>query len=45
MKSLEQLTSVDKSPLLHKLFSDEVPALLQYAKEKCTLIDRDKDTI
>jgi hypothetical protein len=45
MKSLEQLTNVDKARLLHELFREEVPALLQYTKEICTLIDRDKDTI
>ncbi len=45
MKSLEQLTHVDKAKLLHELFPNEMPALLQYTKEMCNLIDRDKDTI
>ena len=45
MKSLEQLTNVNKARLLHELFVNEVPALLQYTKEICTLIDKDKDTI
>lgn len=45
MKSLEQLTNVDKSKLLHELFPDEVPSMLQYTKEMCTLIDKDKDTL
>lgn len=45
MKSLEQLTNVDKARLLHELFPAEVPAVLLYAKEICTLIDKDKDTI
>jgi len=45
MKSVEQLTNVDKARLLHELFPDEVAAVLQYTKEMYTLIDKDKDTI
>ncbi len=45
MKSLEHLTNVDKARLLHELFRDEVAAVLQYTKEMCTLIGKNKDTI
>ncbi len=45
MKSLEQQTNLDKARLLHELFPDEVVAVLQYAKEMCTLINKGKDTI
>ena len=45
MKSLEQLTNVDTARLLHELVPDEVAAVLQYTKEMCSLIDKDKDII
>lgn len=45
MKPLEQLINVEKGKLLHELFPGEVPALLQYLKEMCSLINTDKDTI
>lgn len=45
MKPLEQLINVEKGKLLHELFPDEMPALLQHIKETCSLIDTDKDTI
>ena len=45
MKPLEQLINVEKGKLLHELFPDEMPALLQHIKDTCSLIDTDKDTI
>ncbi len=45
MKSLEQLTNVDKAKLLHELFPHEMPALLQYINQACSIIETDKDTI
>ncbi len=45
MKPLEQLINVEKGKLLHELFPDEIPPLLQHIKETGSLIDRDKDTI
>ena len=45
MRSLEQLTNLDKARFLHELFPDEVAAVLQYTKEMCSLIDKDKDII
>jgi hypothetical protein len=45
MKPLEQLINVEKGKLVHELFPDEMPALLQHIKETGSLIDRDKDEI
>jgi len=36
MKALNQLTNTDKGKLLHELFPDEMPALLDHIQAVCT---------
>jgi len=36
MKTINQLTNMDKAKLLHELFPDEIPALLENIQSVCT---------
>lgn len=42
MKPLENLIIVEKARLLHKLFPQEIPALLEYTNNMCLTIQEDK---
>ncbi len=42
MKDLEKLINVEKARLLHELFPQEIPALLEYASNLCATIKEDE---
>jgi hypothetical protein len=42
MKPLENLINVEKARLLHKLFPQEIPALLEYTNNMCLTIQEDE---
>jgi hypothetical protein len=42
MKPIEQLINVERARLLHELFPDEIPALLQFVKGMCETIREEK---
>lgn len=45
MKPLEQLISVEKARLLHELFPQEIPALLEYTANMCTTIQEEEQLL
>ncbi len=42
MKPLEQLINVEKARLLHELFPQEIPALLEFTNNMCLTIQEDE---
>ena len=44
MKPLTQLTNTDKAELLHQLFPDEIPQLLQFVQGLCEAIQENEET-
>ena len=42
MKPLENLINVEKARLLHELFPQEIPALLEYVNDMCLTIQEDE---
>ena len=42
MKALTQFTNVDKAALLHQLFPEEIPALLEFITDMCQSIKEDE---
>ena len=42
MKPLENLINVEKARLLHELFPQEIPALLEYTRNMCLTIQEDE---
>lgn len=42
MKALTQFTNVDKAALLHQLFPEEIPALLEFITGMCQSIKEDE---
>ena len=42
MKPLENLINVEKARLLHELFTQEIPALLEYTNNMCLTIQEDE---
>lgn len=42
MKPLENLINVEKARLLHELFPQEIPALLEYTNNMCLTIQEDE---
>lgn len=42
MKPLENLINVEKARLLHELFPQEIPALLEYVSNMCLTIQEDE---
>ncbi|MCO5238907.1 MAG: hypothetical protein M9904_02520 [Chitinophagaceae bacterium] len=45
MKPLEDLINVEKARLLHELFPQEIPALLEYTNNMCLTILEDEQAI
>ncbi len=45
MKPLEDLINVEKARLLHELFPQEIPALLEYTNSMCFTILKDEQAI
>ena len=45
MKPLENLINVEKARLLHELFPQEIPALLEYVNSMCLTIQEDEQLI
>lgn len=45
MKPLDKLINVEKAKLLHELFPQEIPALLEYIRNMCLTIQEDKQLI
>ena len=45
MKPLEQLINVEKARLLHELFPQEIPALLEYTYNMCLSIQEDEQLL
>jgi len=43
MKSFHELKNTDKARLLHQLFPDEIPALLEFIKGMCAAIKEDEN--
>lgn len=43
MKALTQFTNVDKAALLHQLFPEEIPALLDFITGMCQSIKEDEE--
>ncbi|RKR84270.1 hypothetical protein BDD43_4502 [Mucilaginibacter gracilis] len=44
MKALNQLTNTDKGKLLHELFPDEIPALLDNIQDVCAHFKSNRET-
>lgn len=45
MKPLEQLINVEKAKLLHELFPQEIPALLEYTANICRTIQEEEQLL
>jgi hypothetical protein len=45
MKPLENLINVEKARLLHELFPQEIPALLEYINSMCLTIQEDEQLL
>ncbi|MFC0263707.1 MULTISPECIES: hypothetical protein [Cyclobacteriaceae] len=45
MKSIENMTNVDKAKLLHKLFPNEIPGLLTFINDTCQIFKEQEQEI
>jgi hypothetical protein len=43
MKSLHNLTNIDKANLIHQLFPQEIPSLLEFISSMCITIKEDQE--
>lgn len=45
MKTLDNLNNVEKARLLHELFPDEIPAILEYVKSLSITIEEEREML